>query len=94
MRTGATPQALWALWSDVPGWPRWDVALERASLEQPSPPGSTSVGQAGTLKRRGAPPSRFCIIACEPGGWVLGPGFRRALPDVIARLRELAEAAS
>ena len=35
-----TPDALWRLISDVPGWPRWDVSLARAEVKGPFVDGS------------------------------------------------------
>jgi hypothetical protein len=33
IETGASPDAIWRLWADVPGWPEWNADLARAELE-------------------------------------------------------------
>lgn len=36
----ATPERVWALWADVPGWPRWNAGVARAALHGPFASGS------------------------------------------------------
>lgn len=48
--TSAKPQDIWALWSDLPGWQRWDEGISAAQ-----PKGSFNVGQTFMLTPRGAP---------------------------------------
>lgn len=31
--TTASAEAIWALWTDVAGWPRWDTPVEWARLD-------------------------------------------------------------
>ena len=38
--TTAAREAVWRLWSDVEGWPRWNADLERAELSGPFAEGS------------------------------------------------------
>jgi hypothetical protein len=33
VETSASPEAIWRLWADVPGWPEWNADLARAELE-------------------------------------------------------------
>ena len=35
METTATPQAIWEIFRDVPGWKRWNAGIERIDLEGP-----------------------------------------------------------
>ena len=35
METAATPQAIWEIFRDVPGWKRWNAGIERIDLEGP-----------------------------------------------------------
>jgi uncharacterized protein YndB with AHSA1/START domain len=39
--TSAAPEAIWRLWADVPGWPRWNGDIERIELDGPFAVGST-----------------------------------------------------
>ncbi len=43
-RTTATSEAVWAIWEDVDGWPRWDGAVAGCRLDGPF-----AVGTRGTL---------------------------------------------
>ena len=130
--TTASPDAVWAVWTDVAGWPAWDVELDSAALD-----GAFEEGATGRLVPKRGPSARFRIEDVEPGraytlvtrlplgslrvrrtwetveggiavthavtfGGVggralagrLGPGFRRALPVALDRLRALSEAQS
>jgi hypothetical protein len=125
VRTSASPAAVWRVWTDVGGWPRWDVELESARLD-----GVFRDGAEGVIKPRSGPPTRFRISQVHefaryvmrtvlPGGVLsierrqgpgaftheirfvgplgaafaelMGPGFRRALPVAMERVRVLAE---
>lgn len=55
-QTTATPERVWALWSDVEGWSRWDPDVVEASLD-----GRFSVGSSGVLKPKGGPRLRFSL---------------------------------
>jgi uncharacterized protein YndB with AHSA1/START domain len=39
--TSAAPEAIWRLWADVEGWPRWNGDIERIELDGPFAVGST-----------------------------------------------------
>jgi len=63
---GAEPDAVWKVWTDVAGWPEWDVSKEIAQLEGPFEPGAR-----GWAKQRGNLGGSFTITAVEPGRrWV------------------------
>jgi hypothetical protein len=62
-RTDATPEDVFAVWADVPGWPTWDHSLISTTLD-----GTFAAGTTGTLHPEGAPsPIPFTITAVEPG---------------------------
>jgi hypothetical protein len=62
----AAPEAVFALWADVEGWPAWDASLIATTLEGPFAAGTT-----GTLHPHGMPePIPFALTAVE-----LGAGF-------------------
>jgi hypothetical protein len=61
--TPASPEAVFALWADVEGWPAWDASLVATTLDGPFAAGST-----GTLHPQGMPePIAFTITAVEEG---------------------------
>jgi hypothetical protein len=39
--TVASPEAIWRLWSNVPGWPRWIADIDQIQISGPFAPGST-----------------------------------------------------
>jgi hypothetical protein len=43
IETSATPEAIWRLWADVPGWPQWNADIEQITLEGPFAAGSRIV---------------------------------------------------
>jgi hypothetical protein len=62
LQTTATPESIWAVWTDVKRWPSWDTELEEASLAGPF-----ALGAQGILKSKGAPPSTFTISQLDMG---------------------------
>jgi Polyketide cyclase / dehydrase and lipid transport len=59
----AAPEAVFALWADVEGWPSWDASLSATTLDGPFAAGTT-----GTLHPQGMPePIAFRLTAVEPG---------------------------
>ena len=75
----ASAEALWTVWTDVPGWHRWDLGLRGASLDPGS--GPFAAGATGTLLPTRGRPARLAVTACEPGR---SYRFEAALP--LARL--------
>jgi hypothetical protein len=59
--TNATPEHLWALWSDPANPPRWDAAHESSRIDGPF-----QVGQTGAVKVEGQSERRFTVIECTP----------------------------
>jgi Polyketide cyclase / dehydrase and lipid transport len=61
--SNAAPEAVFALWADVEGWPAWDASLIATTLDGPFAAGTT-----GTLHPHGMPgPIAFRLTAVEPG---------------------------
>lgn len=63
---GAQPAAVWKVWTDVSGWPDWDLTKEIARIDGP-----LAVGTSGWAKQRGNLGGPFTITVLEPGRrWV------------------------
>ncbi|HKV69361.1 MAG TPA: SRPBCC family protein, partial [Gaiellales bacterium] len=61
--SSATPEAVFALWADVDGWPSWDASLIATTLDGPFAAGTT-----GTLHPLGMlEPIAFTLTAVEDG---------------------------
>jgi hypothetical protein len=61
--TEASPEAVFAVWADVEGWPGWDASLVATTLDGPFAAGTT-----GTLHPQGMPePIAFTITAVDEG---------------------------
>lgn len=52
---------VWALWTDVSGWSRWNPGVARAELDGPVAEGAT-----GTVRAAGGPASALKVLAIEP----------------------------
>jgi len=84
--SAAAPEAVFALWADVEGWPGWDASLIATTLAGPFAAGTT-----GTLHPQGMPePIAFELTAVEPGAGFadetrLGPLVLRFSHRVEAR---------
>ena len=62
----ADPDAVWKVWTDVAGWPDWDVSKEIARLDGPFQPGTS-----GWAKQRGNLGGSFTITEVDEGRrWV------------------------
>ncbi len=62
----ADPDTVWKVWTDVAGWPEWDVSKEIAQLDGPFEPGAR-----GWAKQRGNLGGSFTITEVDPGRrWV------------------------
>ena len=60
IKTSATPEAVWKLWSAVENWPQWDHGIEAAALEGPF-----EKGTKGWLKPIGGPKVKFEILSAQ-----------------------------
>jgi len=66
VETSATPEDIWRLWADVPGWPEWNGDIERIELIGPFAEGSTIL-----MTPIGDDPVQLRITeAAEPGLFV------------------------
>jgi Polyketide cyclase / dehydrase and lipid transport len=59
--TTASPEAVWSLWEDVEGWPKWDDDVLKAQLHGPF-----ETGSKGTLKPKGGPGTSFTMTEVVP----------------------------
>lgn len=57
----ASRERVWALWTDVAGWPSWNPGVGRAELEGP-----VAEGAIGTIRAVGGPSSTLKVLAVEP----------------------------
>jgi uncharacterized protein YndB with AHSA1/START domain len=60
--TDAEPERVWAIWTDVEGWPRWHPGIAQASLER-----QFAEGARGSSRAPGGPRSKLRIGPVEPG---------------------------
>ena len=56
-----TRERVWALWTDVSGWPSWNPGVGRAELDEPVTKGAT-----GTVRAVGGPTSTLRVLTIEP----------------------------
>ena len=75
--TAASPESIWAQWSDVTSWPVWDRGVEHVSMEGPF-----IAGTRGTLKPTGGPRARFELTDVRPA-----EGFVDVTSLPLARMR-------
>lgn len=81
--TMASPETVWALWSDVRTWPDWDEAVVSVSLAGPFVTGSS-----GKLKPRGGPGVTFTLVEVhEPFGFA----DETRLPGAVMRFEHRSE---
>jgi polyketide cyclase/dehydrase/lipid transport protein len=59
--TSASPADVWALWSDVGSWHRWDPAVEQVAIE-----GHFGEGAAGTIAFGNGTEAPFVLEIVEP----------------------------
>ncbi|MFN8075430.1 MAG: SRPBCC family protein [Kineosporiaceae bacterium] len=58
----ATPEAVFAVWADMPAWPQWNSDTAWVRLDGPCREGAT-----GRLKPEGGPAVPFTVTRWEPG---------------------------
>jgi uncharacterized protein YndB with AHSA1/START domain len=61
VETPASRERVWALWTDVSGWPRWNPGVSYAELDGPVVEGAT-----GSIHAAGGPSSTLKVLAVEP----------------------------
>jgi uncharacterized protein YndB with AHSA1/START domain len=61
LRAHASRERVWALWTDVSGWPSWNPGVARAELDGPLAEGAT-----GNVRGAGGPASKLTVLAIEP----------------------------
>jgi uncharacterized protein YndB with AHSA1/START domain len=57
----ASRERVWALWTDVSGWPSWNPGVGYARLDEPVTEGAT-----GSVRAVGGPTSTLKVLAIEP----------------------------
>jgi uncharacterized protein YndB with AHSA1/START domain len=72
----ASRERVWALWTDVSGWPTWNPGVARAELDGPLAEGAT-----GTVRAAGGPASTLKVLEIEPE--------RRLVTEASERLMRL-----
>ena len=87
VKSHADAAKVWAVWMDVPGWPRWDTELREARSSVP-----LALGVTGTLTPSNGLPSDFKVTVFEDRHRY---AFETALPmaalTVDRQLRPLAD---
>jgi uncharacterized protein YndB with AHSA1/START domain len=76
VEASACRDRVWALWTDISGWPSWNPRVARAELDGPVTEGAT-----GTVRAKGGPTSTLKVLAIEPG--------RRFLTEASERFMRL-----
>jgi len=72
----ASRERVWALLTDVSGWPSWNPGVGYAELDEP-----VSEGATGTVRAVGGPTSTLKVLAIEPE--------RRLVTETSERLMRL-----
>lgn len=62
VETTAPPEAIWAIWTDVPNWKQWDAGLKDAQME-----GAFQLGQKGIIISLEDRKSKFKVVAFQEG---------------------------
>lgn len=60
--TTAVPEVVWRLWSDIPGWPRWNEGIEKIAVDGPF-----TVGTEFTMTAPGEDPISMRLAEIVPG---------------------------
>jgi uncharacterized protein YndB with AHSA1/START domain len=61
VQASVSPERVWALWTDVSGWPDWNPGVARAELDGPLAEGVT-----GSVRGAGGPASTLKVIEIDP----------------------------
>jgi len=62
VETGAAPEAVWRVWSDIAGWPRWNDGIEKIEIDGPFAAGTTF-----TMTPPGDEPIRMRLVQVTAG---------------------------
>ncbi len=62
METSATPEKIWAIWTDVSNWKTWDTGLKDASLED-----EFKFGAKGKILSLEGRTSKFKVVSINEG---------------------------
>ncbi len=76
--TTATPADVWALWSNVGSWHRWDPTVEQVAIE-----GHFGEGAAGTMVLAKGLEAQFVLEIVEPCARYLD---KLTIGDVVVRI--------
>jgi hypothetical protein len=77
IETDASPDAIWRLWSDVPGWPEWNADIEHIDIS-----GAFAAGSTISMMPVGQDPVELLIAeAVEPQLFV----DEADLEDIVVR---------
>lgn len=76
--TTASPADVWALWSDVGSWHRWDPAVEQVAIE-----GHFAEGAAGTIVFSNGTEAPFVLEIVEPNARYLD---KLTFGDLVIRI--------
>ena len=69
-------ERVWALWTDISGWPEWNPGVVRAELDGPMAEGAT-----GSVRGAGGPASKLTVVEIDPE--------RRLVTEASERLMRL-----
>jgi uncharacterized protein YndB with AHSA1/START domain len=61
VETRASRERVWAVWTDISGWPSWNPGVARAELDGP-----LAEGAIGTIRAAGGPTSTLKVLEVEP----------------------------
>jgi hypothetical protein len=76
--TTATPADVWALWSNVGSWHRWDPTVEQVAIE-----GHFGEGAAGTMVLSSGTEAKFVLEIVEPSARYLD---KLTIGDLVIRI--------
>ena len=76
---GVSRQQVWAVWSDVAGWPTWDTAAEWVKPDDGEP--AMAVGRGYVIQPRRGPKARGTFTQVDPGR-----GYADVTPLLLCKL--------